>query len=322
MGSKMGKKPTVRLYITGNCGNQFFQYAFARSIQEKLDGDLVVNYFRIRNDDNIMAESDNLLSLFSTAPYRYESKPGFGGLIFRGLKFVRIIFGLRDFQKRTYRFYLWCARVLSKFGIVYFDAAYYPLQVPANRRNIYINGYFESPRYFESIDDKICSELQPINELLPVNKEQYRQITGNESVCVTIKRMDVDNEEIADIYEYDISYFYNAMDYIASKVSDPVFVIFSDDIDWCRNNIRTNYRIIFENEGNPIWEKIRLMSSCKHFIIHNSTFSWWAQHLSDNPNKIVVAPSVWMLRYDQPIDIYEDNWVYLNKEGTIMHDHE
>ncbi len=320
MSTKRASK--IHLYIRGNCGNQFFQYAFARSVQEKLGGDLIVNYFRIRNDKDIMAESDDLLSLFSTASYKYESKPGLGGLVFRFLKLIQILLGLKDFQRRTYRFYLWCAKVLPKFGIIYFDAAYYPFEVPANRKNIYINGYFESPKYFEAIDDKIRSELQPVNELLPGNRDQYREITESESVCVTIKRMDVDNEEIADIYDYDISYFYNAMDYIASKVSNPVFFIFSDDMEWCRNNIKTKYPIRFENEGNPIWEKIRLMSSCKHFIIHNSTFSWWVQHLSYNVNKIVVAPSVWMLRYDQPIDLYEDNWVYLNKEGKILHDHE
>ena len=78
----------------------------------------------------------------------------------------------------------------------------------------------------------------------------------------------------------------------------------------------------FETEGNPIWEKIRLMSACKHFIIHNSTFSWWAQHLSSNTDKIVLAPVKWTQRDDQPIDIYEDNWLYIMPDGRISGHHE
>lgn len=314
-------KPTIHLYVRANCGNQFFQYAFARSIQEKLDGNLVINYFRVRNDKTALPESDNLLNLFNTVDYKYETKPGLGGLIFRTLNFVRIILGMKPFQPRTYRYYLGCAKVLPRFGVYYFDAAYYPFVI-STKRNIYINGYFESPRYFEGIDGIICNELQPLKGLLDKNIDFFREIIEEESVCVTIKRMDVNNKEISDIYEYDMSYFYSAMDYIAERVRDPSFFIFSDDIKWCRNNIKTEYKLRFENEGNPIWEKIRLMSSCKHFIIHNSTFSWWVQHLSRNRNKIVVAPSVWMLRYDQPIDIYEDGWVYLNRDGQILQEHE
>jgi hypothetical protein len=134
--------------------------------------------------------------------------------------------------------------------------------------------------------------------------------------------MDVNNEEIADIYQYDINYFYRAVEYIKSKVENPVFIIFSDDVEWCKENFHIDAPTYYETSGNPIWEKIRLMSGCKHFIIHNSTFSWWAQHLSQNKDKIVIAPTKWMQRDDQPIDIYEDGWVYLTPDGQFVDEHE
>lgn len=318
----MDKIPRIHLYIRGNCGNQFFQYAFARHLQEKLGAELIINYSKVANKSSgMMPESDNLLSQFNTVPYKYESNVGFGGLIFKFIKLFHIIFRLNTFEERTYNFYLSLAKWLPKLGIYYFDAAYYPFPV-YKQKDIYVNGYFESAQYFNDIDDKIKKELTPKQPLLEQNIDLYRIITESESVCVTIKRMDINNADVADIYQYEMSYFYKAMQYMLDNVINPIFIIFSDDVEWCRKNIKINAKMYFETPCNPIWEKIRLMVACKHFIIHNSTFSWWVQHLSTNPNKVVIAPSKWMLRDDQPIDIYEDGWIYLNPKGELVGNHE
>ncbi|SFC74219.1 alpha-1,2-fucosyltransferase [Butyrivibrio sp. YAB3001] len=317
----MEKKTKIHLYIRGNCGNQFFQYSFARWMQEKTDGELIINYSKLRQADDKLPESDNLLQLFNVVPYKYQSRMGLHGYFFSFIKLIKRLGGYKDFEKRTYEFHLKCAKILPRFGIYYFDAAYYPFKI-ADCKNIYIIGYYECPKYFAEIDEKICKELTPKQPLLESNRELFEVITGTESVCVTIKRMDVNREDIADIYQYDISYFYRAMEYMTEKIKNPVFIIFSDDIEWCKENIKMNVPMYYETPGNPIWEKIRLMSSCKHFIIHNSTFSWWAQHLSANKDKIVVAPSKWMQRDDQPIDLYEDGWIYLTADGQFVSEHE
>lgn len=319
---KMKKKSSVYLQIMGACGNQFFQYAFARYIQEKLGGELIIDYSLIKNQTRLWAGSNNLLADFNVKDYQYVDKSQNKKLlILRLIGHFRALFNLSTFDKRTYKLYLWCARHLTRYGIYYWDASFYPFKI-YKRKNILINGYFESPKFFEAIDDKICEELTPKHPLLKQNIELYSIIQERPSVCVSIKRQDVENPDISDVYDYSIDYFYNAVKYIKEREPEAVFVIFSDNVQWCRDNFKVDGEVYYETDGNPIWEKIRLMSGCKHFIIHNSTFSWWVQHLSRRSNKIVIAPVKWMLRDDQPIDIYENNWIYMRNDGTVQETHD
>lgn len=315
------KKRRIYLCIQGACGNQFFQYAFARQIQEKTQAELIINYRRVKNDPEVWQGSDNLLKDFNTIEYTYKNSIGPETAIFKLIDIIKRRLGFRDFCPETYHFIQRWAKRLQKIGIIYYDAAFFEFEVPKTK-NIYINGYFESSRYFEKIDKLILNELRPIHGLLEKNYKLDEAIRARNSVCITIKRQDIDNPNISDIYSYDISYFYAGIKYIQKKVENPLFVIFSDDIEWCKHNIEISGDVLFETAGNPIWEKIRLMSECKHFIIHNSTFSWWAQHLSQNRDKIVLAPNLWMHRTDQPIDIYEQNWLYITPQGEIVKEHE
>jgi hypothetical protein len=105
-------------------------------------------------------------------------------------------------------------------------------------------------------------------------------------------------------------YFEIIREQIKKKVKNPVFFTFSDDIEWVRNNMNfgDNTKIYYESGNDPVWEKLRLMYNCKHFVISNSTFSWWAQYLSRNKDKIVIAPSRWR-NYDSVLGIYELHWI-------------
>ena len=316
------KDNKIYLKIQGNCGNQFFQYAFARTLQEKFGGEMIIDYSEVASDPLQASISDNLLSEFNTVDYEYvtdNSKNPHKILTKLHDKLADLI-GLKAYTVPTYKYCLFWARHFERFGVYYFSAAFFPFKYKWNK-DFFINGYFESPEYFQSIDDKICDELSPKKDVLPQNKDLFDIIQSRESVCISIKRQDVENSDISAVYAYDINYFYNAINYIRKKISNPVWVIFSDNPKWCKENFIVDGEVYYENEDNPIWEKIRLMSSCKHFIIHNSTFSWWVQHLSRNKDKIVIAPIKWMLRDDQPIDIYEKHFTYMDNSGKIHATH-
>ena len=106
-------------------------------------------------------------------------------------------------------------------------------------------------------------------------------------------------------------YFEEAIKIMQKKVPKAKFFIFSDDVEWCKKNMKFPKDTKFETGTDPVWEKLRMMYSCKHFIISNSTFSWWAQYLSRNKEKIVIAPDRWTndsYKEHNKIDIYEEDW--------------
>ena len=99
---------------------------------------------------------------------------------------------------------------------------------------------------------------------------------------------------------------------IEQKVKDPVFFIFSDDIEWCKKNIKPKYRTLYIEHnfaGEKFKNYLELMTNCKHYIIPNSSFAWWAVWLNLNKDKVVVAPELWL---HKPIiktsQLFNYNW--------------
>lgn len=116
-------------------------------------------------------------------------------------------------------------------------------------------------------------------------------------------------------------YYQKGMDYIASNTENPVFYIFSNthsDLEWIKNNYQFDYPVKYVDLNNPDYEEIRLMYNCKHFVISNSTFSWWGSYLSSSPNKIVVAPDIFKRKEPEEVfkdmncnDVYRDDMVII-----------
>lgn len=103
-------------------------------------------------------------------------------------------------------------------------------------------------------------------------------------------------------------YYFNAIEYIQAQIENPEFFVFSDDIEWCRQNLRLESAHYADwNVGKESFVDMQLMSCCKHNIISNSTFSWWGAWLNGNPGKMVLVPDKWY--YNGHIgDILCDDW--------------
>lgn len=91
-------------------------------------------------------------------------------------------------------------------------------------------------------------------------------------------------------------------------VPNVTWFIFSDDADWVKDNIVFPGEVFYQPPRVTPLETLYLMKACKHFIISNSSFSWWGQYLSNNDNKIVIGPAKWYVD-GRKTDIIEEEWI-------------
>lgn len=302
--------------ISGRLGNQMFQYAMARSIYEKSPQNqkLVFNFQKGVLDRGFEDE----LKYFKVLKYECNEKNKIN-IFQKMLLKMFILFEKsatlyclplkKDIETVKYKYQKAFAPILSKFGLYYVRQGYVKFKNFKAKKK-YLLGYFESSKYFDDIRDILLKEFTPKKAPLSKNKKLYDYIQSGESVCITIRRGDyVSNPSYKkNHYICTPEYFIETMKIMKQKVKNAKFVVFSDDVEWCRKNIEFPGEVMFESGDDPVWEKLRLMYSCKHFIISNSTFSWWAQYLSRNDKKIVIAPSRWRNK-GYAKDIYMDNWL-------------
>lgn len=183
----------------------------------------------------------------------------------------------------------------------------------------YIEGWFQSEKYFKKYADTIRHELQlkekpgveateALNEIINIKSK------GIIPVLIHIRRGDyISNPHAAAFHGVmNIEYFKKALDAIEERVAGKKHIFYTtDDIEWVKANIQFPYESSFiSRQGIQDYEEIHIMKECDHFIISNSSFSWWPAWLSENPNKIVIAPKNWVK--DPSIntqDVCPEDWI-------------
>ena len=155
--------------------------------------------------------------------------------------------------------------------------------------NMDIMGYFQSEKYFVDATEQVRSFFEPLSTIVETLKKRYPAIWNENCISIHVRRNDYllyqDTHPACTT-----KYYMDAMD--ALPKADK-YVIFSDDIAWCKNTfVSDNNDIIFvENQQN--YEDMFLMSFCQNHIVANSSFSWWGAWLNKKPDKQVVMPKKW-----------------------------
>jgi len=166
-----------------------------------------------------------------------------------------------------------------------------------------IDGYFQSYKYFESFEKEIKKEFTFKPHILEKSKNIISQYSN--PVAIHVRRGDYVNHP--GFWVITPEYIINAL-HSLNPGSNVTYLIFSDDIDWCKETFGEGFVFI---EGNNQYEDLCLMSLCNHNIISNSSYSWWAAWLNDNPDKRIVAPKNWFTEPKSLNDLYPNNWIVI-----------
>lgn len=152
-------------------------------------------------------------------------------------------------------------------------SCYVPIEY---KPNMVLRGYYQSEKYFVGHRDRLRALFG----------EPTRPSSG-QYVALHVRRGDYLLHSKSHSVQSS-KYYHEAMSHFDG---DQKFLVCSDDLEWCRQNLRGN--LTFVDADMPDYEQLLRMSRCSHQIMSNSSFSWWAAYLNDNPDKIVIAPKLW-----------------------------
>lgn len=287
--------------LMGGMGNQMFQYAAARYLAWRHNTVLKLDISFLEGDQQGNTTRKFELDHFSITAEktsRWEnvamSGRGRSGLETVIARVIQKVAGYSGYREKWY----------------HFDPSL--LMLPDN---VYLEGYWQTERYFTEISNIIRKEFTVNTPLTGKNQELSDEIRAVNAVAMHIRRGDyVTNEKISAKHcVCDLEYYLRAEDRIAQAVEDPCFYLFSDDPEWVADNLKLNHPVRYvSNNISLACEDLRLMSLCKYHVIANSSFSWWGAWLSVSPDKLVIAPVRW---FNDPSintgDLIPRNWVRL-----------
>lgn len=301
----------------GRCGNQLFRYAFTKKLEQLYAEESFFNYHFI---NNISQKDSSFFDNLSEFQVHYN-KINEEAIIrkYGSIKQIVCYYSYRILEKiilerisKVKKFYFQnkLQRIMNYFGIYNLIQGDSVIGM-SKEKNKFILGNYENKKYFDDIKEMLQTEIIP-KKVTVECKEMLDIIKNNESVCISIRRGDFLNKELINSrYICTEEYFQKAIRIMRELIPDSFFCVFSDEIDWVRENFDFGEKVIFESGKNSISEKLYLMSRCKYFIISNSTFSWWAQYLAQNEEKIVISPDKWF-KYDGFVHpLIDPDWILI-----------
>ena len=154
----------------------------------------------------------------------------------------------------------------------------------------YVMGWFQNENYFKEYRNVLIKELIP-KKKIKITSRLRTVLSECNTVSMHIRRGDYKKFN----FILPIAYYEHAIEYIKNKIENPIFLVFSDDIQWVATHIKFENEVIYVSQEEKLedYEELLLMSKCKHNIIANSSFSWWGAWLNTNDEKIVIGPNRW-----------------------------
>ena len=277
--------------VSDGLGNQMFQYAFARKIKEITGNDVYLDVRFINNEDRVArGEKDQFLTYNAHRVYGLNHYKTTLPIASEGLLSKWDYISCNKYVYRVFTKY-------TRGGLGFWQ---YKSELSNTRNEIirsfenpfptYYEGYFANLEYYNDIRLILQKEFRlrvPFN--LP--GEIQRILNCENTVSLHIRRGDFIKLH-RDISEK--MYYLEAIKTIKRSIAEPIFLIFSDDIEWVKRNLKIEEeKVYISGNGFADYVEFAIMKHCKHHIIANSTFSYWAAFLNSNADKIVICPKRW-----------------------------
>lgn len=261
--------------LIGGLGNQLFQYAAGRTLA-------YINNTELKLD--VTGFSENKLRNFELFNFNIDAE-------FAKIEEINSLLPAHNFEKAFQ--YISPARRKSYYRERQFR---FDKRVLKLGNRVYLKGYFQSENYFFPAKELIRKELSLKPAITDHLSDTAAFLQHQPSVSVHIRRGDMSADSLTNQYHglVPVSYYKEAISRMKEYHGSPVFYIFSDDIAWARENLPLENAVYASGElSKNHLEDFYLMSRCRHHIIANSSFSWWAAWLNDYPDKKVIAPKNW-----------------------------
>lgn len=292
--------------LKGGLGNQMFQYAFAKNIEMSTEEDVKMDLsaYEVRKNDDVRKPR-----IFD---FRIVEKIANQNEIMKMCK-INHNYDLLSLQ---YKLGVQIENIINPNYFFMRECKYIPIEEICKYQ--YFDGYWQTWKYIDAVKDQLKKEFVPKKELSSQSKNMIEILKNQNSVFVGIRKGDYNSTWIRKrMYgDFKVQYYIEAMNYICNLVEDPVFYIFSNDIEWVKKYIVLNgFNICYRDIKDQIsdFEEMLIMSSCRHSIIVNSTFYWWAAWLNDYPEKIVVAPDQWFTNGWKD-ELIPPDWVKMKRQ--------
>lgn len=293
--------------IIGGLGNQMFQYAAARALSLKHGVSLKLD---LRGFENYKLhhgyELNNIFNIKAAAVCEAEMRSLLG---WQGSRRMANLLRRKSFG------------ILRNKSFVCEPHFEYWSGFENIKDDVYIDGYWQSERYFSDYSDEIRKDFTFTSPLSHDNFRIASLIDVLDSVSLHVRRGDyVANPKNKFLDVCDIHYYKNAVEQMMRMVAKPHFFVFSDDLDWVKDNIIINAEVMYveNNRGQDSYNDMRIMSLCKNNITANSTFSWWAAWLNSNKGKKVITPSSWFAGNLNSKDLIPDGWIKILSDDKMV----
>ena len=276
--------------LIGGLGNQMYQYAYGLQLAEEYGEPICfdTDYYPAGKPLALYNLNIPQYPLWKTVGIseKEQKKAVFQQKCFHVLQKAIRVLGKTD---RT------GDKLLSHYapkGYVFnFDPYYYDI-AKCDKPNKYIYGYFQGEQYFSKCKEQLKEYFkvrQPLGECALAYQEQ---IQSSNAVAFHIRLGDYKNAANVDLDVCSIAYYRRAIAHICANIENPKFFVFTNDVALASKMLEFPAGSVFV-QGTKDYEDFALMQQCRHFVLSNSTFSWWAAYLAENPEKMVTVPEKW-----------------------------